>query len=136
MGGRVRSVRLVVHKDRSAVDDLSRLEFLEMRRKVRRIAPVKVWAQRLSVHPVSLSRALSLEPGTNVTSLRRRLQAYLKSWERGEWRFIEPVVKKRFGPRQKIEGWRWEGESEEERRRRPHWELRITEEGVSLVGAE
>lgn len=92
-------------------------EFWRLRKAIIAAAPVKVWARRLGVHRVTLSRALSLDP--QLLRLRQRLVDTFESMKRGEWRFIPPED---FGGnnrgRKNTAGWTWEGETKDEREQR------------------
>ena len=110
-------------------------EFWQIRRLIIAAAPVKVWARRLGVHRVTMSRCLSMEP--QLFRMRQRLIEVFESMERGEWRFIPPdhYDGKSNKGRKDTTGWSWTGEtpSERERRRNTSPSVRLTDEGVSLV---
>lgn len=110
-------------------------EFWQIRRLIIQAAPVKVWARRLGVHRVTMSRCLSMEP--QLFRLRQQLIEAFESLERGEWHFIPPDCydgRSNKG-RKSASAWSWTGEtpSERERRRNTSPSVRLTDEGVSLV---
>lgn len=92
-------------------------EFWRVRKAIIAAAPVKVWARRLGVHRVTVSRALSLDP--QLLRLRQRLVSTFQSLQRGEWRFIPPPdVPGNHRGRRNADGWTWEGETPDEREQR------------------
>lgn len=70
--------------------------------RIRRMAPLKVWARRMKVHRVTLSRLVAGEYRRCPEALKR-LTDLLKSYDSGEWKFIEPENPRR------ADDWKWEG---------------------------
>lgn len=97
-----------------------------MTRTLRRYAPVAAWAKRVGVNRVTLQKILKGQPEVKNGYAAKRLTLLLESLQRGEWKWIctgDPALTMSY---------RWEGEAEFEKDKRPKLCIDLSSGGAAL----